>query len=105
MKKLVLRYFRTVTSTWSVGVIGMTDATGLRNMRSSIKELVNECINASLSVNPQFTGGATPSSASPRRDLMRQVHERAYKQQASILARLTARWDRRHAMRYAGSRT
>jgi His-Xaa-Ser repeat protein HxsA len=45
-------------------------------IRKCVKDRVDTFINAYLSVHPRPTGITAPSSASPRRDLVRQVQER-----------------------------
>jgi len=61
-----------IVSTWSVGAIGSVGSTGFIDaIRSHVRDEVDEFINAYLSVHPLPIGSATPSSMSPRRDLIR----------------------------------
>ena len=65
-----------IVSTWSVGAVGGGGSKRLANLRSTVRDLVDQFINAYLSVHPRPAGITAPSSASPRRDLIRQVQER-----------------------------
>jgi hypothetical protein len=64
-------------STWSTGSVVTV---GVRNLsasvRGTVRDDVDQFINAYLSVNPRPAGSAAPASMSPRRDLVRQVQER-----------------------------
>jgi hypothetical protein len=62
---------KATVSTWSVGKTGSIGLPLLAALRDSVKDSVEHFINAYLSVNPRPAGSATPSSASPRRDLIR----------------------------------
>jgi hypothetical protein len=70
-----------VVSTWSTGSLGRT---GIANMptdvRNSLRDRVDEFVNAYLSVNPSVgpraAAPAAPATPSPRRDLIRQVQQR-----------------------------
>jgi hypothetical protein len=68
--------FKATVSTWSVGATGSIDITLLATLRDSVRDYVDRFINAYLSVNPRPIGSAASASASPRRDLVRQVQER-----------------------------
>jgi Putative peptidoglycan binding domain len=64
-------------TTWQRESIGITDrATMATRIRNSVRDLVDAFITAYLSVNPRPAGSTPPSSASPRRDLIRQVQQR-----------------------------
>jgi len=64
-------------STWGNGSIGNVGRLQLVDfIRSSVRDRVDDFINAYLSVHPRPAGITAPSSASPRRDLIRQVQER-----------------------------
>src|SRR5207253_5756711 len=55
------------------GTVGISK---LNTICDNVRDLIDGFINAYLSVNPRPAGSAAPSSASPRRDLIRQVQER-----------------------------
>jgi His-Xaa-Ser repeat protein HxsA len=59
-----------------VGVEAHEILCNLYTVRNHVRDYVDQFINAYLSVNPRPIGSATPSSTSPRRDLIRQVQER-----------------------------
>jgi hypothetical protein len=63
-------------STWSVGAMGSVGSMHLSDIRGDVRDYVDRFINAYLSVHPRPTGITAPASASPRRDLIRQVQER-----------------------------
>jgi len=65
-----------VVSTWWVGSTGSVGIAYLSTIRNSVRDDVDHFINAYLSVHPRPAGSAAPSSASPRRDLVRHVQER-----------------------------
>lgn len=57
-------------SLWSVGV-GSIERAKLHTVGARVRDLVDQFICAYLSVNPRPVGNVVPSSASPRRDLIR----------------------------------
>jgi hypothetical protein len=57
-------------ATWSVMGLGSSGKTGLAFIRSSVRDRVDQFINAYLSVHPR-PADATPSSTPPRRDRRR----------------------------------
>jgi Putative peptidoglycan binding domain len=65
----------TVT-TWSTGGFGKAGILRLHTLRDTVRDFVDQFINAYLSVSPRPAGSAAPSSPSPRPDLVRQVQER-----------------------------
>jgi peptidoglycan hydrolase-like protein with peptidoglycan-binding domain len=63
--------------TWETGSVGINVTQRFPStVRNRVRDFVDEFINDYLSVNPRPAGSATPSSTSPRRDLVRQVQER-----------------------------
>jgi len=62
-----------ITWTYSTGMWVASTPTHVRNL---VQDGVDHFINAYLSVHPRPAGSAISSSASPRRDLIRQVQER-----------------------------
>jgi hypothetical protein len=63
-------------ATWDVACIGSVGLQRVELLRSDARDLVDQFINAYLSVNPRPAGSAAPASASPRRDLVRHAQER-----------------------------
>jgi Putative peptidoglycan binding domain len=63
-----------IWSTGSVGTVGVHNLSA--SVRGQVRNHVDRFINAYLSVNPRPASSTAPSSASPRRDLVRQVQER-----------------------------
>jgi hypothetical protein len=63
-------------STWEIGAIGIVGIARIDTIRNHVRDYVDEFINVYFSVNPRPAGSPAPSSASPRRDLVRQVQER-----------------------------
>jgi hypothetical protein len=66
---------KATVSTWSVGATGSIGIPLLDTLRDSVKDYVDQFINAYLSVHPRPVGSPAPAATSPRRDLMRQVQE------------------------------
>lgn len=63
--------------TWETGNAGIVRTRDFQSViRNDVRDLVDEFINAYLSVQPHPTGNAGPTSTSPRRDLVRQVQQR-----------------------------
>lgn len=70
--------YRTAVSTWSAEGLGSVDNLHFDSVRQHILRQVDRFINAYLSVHLRPAGSAAPSSASPRRDLVRQVQMRLH---------------------------
>lgn len=66
-----------MVATWSVGYLGGVSSTRfVDTVRNRVRAQVDQFINAYRSVHPRPAGTAASSSASPSRDLIRQVQER-----------------------------
>jgi hypothetical protein len=63
--------FTTTVSTWGVGSTGSIGSTRLATLRDDVRDYTDRFINAYLSVHTRPAGSPAPSSASPRRDLVR----------------------------------
>ena len=63
-------------STWDVTATGSIGIPFLATLRDSIRDYVDRFINAYLNTHPGLASSASQSSASPRRDLIRQVQQR-----------------------------
>jgi len=59
-----------IVPTWSVAYTGSVGSLRLSAIRNNVKDQVDHFINAYLSVHPRSTGSATPSSTSPRSNLV-----------------------------------
>jgi hypothetical protein len=62
---------KAAVSTWSVGATGSIGLPLLATLRDSVTDAVEHFIDAYLSVNPRPSDSATPSSPSPRYNLVR----------------------------------
>jgi hypothetical protein len=58
-------------ATWSHGEVGSLSSQRLSDIRTCVRDQVDQFINAYLSVHPRPLSSATPSSTSPRRNLVR----------------------------------
>jgi hypothetical protein len=69
-----------IVTTWKTGLIGTGQIDDIpTHIRNGLRDKVDDFINAYLSVNPRPAGIPAPasiSSASPRRDVIRQVQQR-----------------------------
>jgi hypothetical protein len=56
-----------VASTWEVSALGMVGRANFSPLREKVRELVDQFINAYLSVNPRPAGSPPPAQAAPPR--------------------------------------